>query len=45
MKLFKADFVRNFAIGFALGAAVVFGALGQGSINPMVGEAVARTAE
>ena len=31
MGLFKADFYRSLAIGFALGAAVVLGTLG---INP-----------
>lgn len=45
MGLFKADFYRSFAIGFALGAVVVFTVLGSASVNPVVGEAIARTAE
>ena len=28
MGLFKADLYRNFALGFALGAVIVFGSLG-----------------
>lgn len=43
MKLLQADFYRSFAIGFALGAVVVFTALGQSS-ESMVPSAIAAPA-
>ena len=45
MGLFKADFYRSFAIGFALGALVVFTALDNGAANPIVSEAFAAQGE
>lgn len=44
MGLFKADFFRSFAIGFGLGAVVVFGVIGNTS-NPVVPAAVAAPVE
>ena len=44
MGLFKADFFRSFAIGFGLGAVVVFGVIGNAS-NPVVPSAVAAPVE
>ena len=48
MGLFKPDFYRSFAIGFALGAVVVFTTLGGGTggniANGVVPAAVAATA-
>ncbi|MFC0205155.1 hypothetical protein [Novosphingobium soli] len=35
MGLFKADFYRFFALGFAGGALMVLGAMGLGSITPL----------
>lgn len=35
MGLFKADFYRFFALGFAGGAAVVLGVMGLGSMEPL----------
>lgn len=43
MKLLQADFYRSFAIGFALGAVVVFTALGQHA-ESMVPSAIAAPA-
>ncbi len=43
MKLLQADFYRSFAVGFALGAVVVFTALGQNS-ESMVPSAIAAPA-
>lgn len=43
MGLFKADFYRSFAIGFALGAVVVFSMLGDAA-NPVVTPAIAAPA-
>jgi hypothetical protein len=50
MGLFKADFYRFFAIGFAVGAVLVFGTLGGGSVtaglsSQVVPAAVAAQAE
>jgi hypothetical protein len=42
MGLFKPDFYRSFAIGFALGAVVVFGSMGLNGSGPFTG-AVAPT--
>lgn len=44
MGLFRSDFYRSFAIGFSLGAMIVFGTLGGHSVNPVVGDAVAAPA-
>ena len=44
MGLFKPDFYRSFAIGFALGAVAVFGSLGSSAMNTMVPQAVAASA-
>lgn len=43
MGLFKADFYRSFAIGFALGAVAVFAMLGEAA-SPVVPVAVAAPA-
>ncbi len=49
MGLFKADLYRSFAIGFALGAVLVFGSLGinvgGGIVNSVAPVAVAAPAE
>ena len=37
MGLFKPDFYRSFAIGFALGAVVVFGSMGINGSGPFTG--------
>jgi len=42
MRLLKADFTRFFMIGFALGAALVFGAMGDKNDN-VVPSAIAAT--
>jgi len=44
MGLFRPDFYRSFAIGFALGAVVVFSALSGQPGNPVVSEAIAAQA-
>lgn len=43
MRFLKADFYRNFAIGFALGAVVVFAVVGS-SDKTMVPSAIAAPA-
>ncbi|MFA7588664.1 MAG: hypothetical protein WCY11_21165 [Novosphingobium sp.] len=45
MGLFKADFYRSFAIGFALGAVAVFGVVSGSVNNPLVSAAIAQPAD
>lgn len=45
MGLFKPDFYRSFAIGFALGTAVVFASLGGNTMDSVVPQAVAAPAQ
>lgn len=45
MGLFKPDFYRSFAIGFALGTVAVFASLGNTAIDSVVPQAVAAPAQ
>jgi hypothetical protein len=40
MGLFKSDLYRSFAIGFVLGAAALFAAMGSRADNPLAGQVI-----